>query len=134
VLFLIPALSLAGIPPFSGFWGKLLVIDASLQAEHYALAGIALAVGLLTLYSMIKIWLEAFWKPVPEEGSAYGGAVPVTLSRLRFAVMLTPIVGLAAMTMTIGIWTEPFVALAGDAAAQLLDPRAYIAAVMGAPR
>lgn len=134
VLFLIPALSLAGIPPFSGFWGKLLVIDASLQAEHYALAGVALCVGLLTLYSMIKIWLEAFWKPVPEEGSTYGGAVPVTLSRLRFAVMLTPIVGLAAMTMTIGIWTEPFVALAGDAAAQLLDPRAYIAAVMGAPR
>lgn len=133
-LFLIPALSLAGLPPFSGFWGKLLVIDASLQAEHYALAAVALCVGLLTLYSMIKIWLEAFWKPRPDADSEYGGAVPASISRARFAVMLTPVIALAAVTMTIGIWTEPFVALAGDAAAQLLDPRAYVTAVMGVAR
>src|SRR3546814_20846302 len=49
VLFLKPAISMAGIPPFSGFWGKLLVIDASLQAEPYALAAISPLVGLPTL-------------------------------------------------------------------------------------
>jgi multicomponent Na+:H+ antiporter subunit D len=65
LMFLIPALSLAGIPPLSGFWSKLVVIRSGLEAEAYLLAGAALAVGLLTLYSMIKIWNEAFWKAAP---------------------------------------------------------------------
>ena len=61
-LFLIPALSLAGLPPLSGFWAKFLVIDATFRAGEHWLAGLALFVGLLTLYSMTKIWMEAFWK------------------------------------------------------------------------
>src|SRR5690606_32542691 len=67
LLFLIPAMSLAGVPPLSGFWGKLAVIRASLEDGAMLLAIVALVVGLLTLYSMVKIWNEAFWKaePVP---------------------------------------------------------------------
>jgi len=129
VLFMIPALSLAGLPPFSGFWGKLLVIDASLQAGHYALAGVALAVGLLTLYSMIKIWNEAFWKPAPAGGPEEPVHPAVGIGAV---LMLVPIVALAAVTMTIGLWTEPFIAIAGDAAAELLDRQGYIDAVRGA--
>ena len=44
---------------------------------------------------------------------------------------MVPIIILAGVTMTIGIWTEPFVALAAQAADELLDSRAYIAAVLG---
>src|SRR5690606_30478755 len=65
LLFLIPALSLAGIPPLSGFWSKLAVIRASLGSAAWALAAAALVVGLLALCSMIKIWNEAFWKAEP---------------------------------------------------------------------
>lgn len=65
-LFLLSALSLVGVPPLSGFWGKLVIIQTSLQLEHYVWAGAALLTGLLTLYSMSKIWLEAFWKPRPD--------------------------------------------------------------------
>ena len=57
------ALSLAGVPPLSGFWAKLLVIRSALAADHLWLAVLALAVGLLTLYSMTKIWQAAFWTP-----------------------------------------------------------------------
>src|SRR3546814_14357246 len=107
---------------------KLLVIDASLQAEQYALAAIALLVGLLTLYSMMKIWLEAFWRPEP----APSGRVPEpALPRGRLAIMMVPIAILAGVTMTIGIWTEPFVAMAAPAADELPDRRAYIAALLG---
>src|SRR5690606_9459111 len=67
VLFLVPALSLAGIPPLSGFFAKLSLVKAGLNAEQYAIAGTALVVGLLTLFSMTKIWAEAFWKPMPTE-------------------------------------------------------------------
>ena len=77
VLFLIPALSLAGIPPFSGFWAKLAVITAGFRAEHHALAAVAVLAGLLTLISMMKIWNGAFWKPAPEvPASRPAGSVP----------------------------------------------------------
>ncbi|MFP3440823.1 proton-conducting transporter membrane subunit, partial [Pantoea sp. SIMBA_133] len=66
LLFLIPALSLAGIPPLSGFFAKFIVVKASLEASEYVISAIALLVGLLTLYSMIKIWAEVFWKKVPD--------------------------------------------------------------------
>src|SRR5690606_35402635 len=59
VLFLIPVLSLAGLQPLSGFWSKFTVIKASLDAGHIGLATSGLLIGLLTLYSMLKIWNEA---------------------------------------------------------------------------
>lgn len=66
VLFAIPALSLIGIPPFSGFWAKVLILK-DLFAHGYAIWTMAaLSVSVLTLYSMMKIWLEAFCKPHPK--------------------------------------------------------------------
>jgi multicomponent Na+:H+ antiporter subunit D len=68
-LFLISALSLAGIPPLSGFWAKLALVRAGFEIRTpaaWAAVLISLAVSLLTLISMIKIWTEAFWKPAPE--------------------------------------------------------------------
>ena len=66
VLFFIPAFSLAGFPPLSGFWAKMMLIRASLDIHQYLVAGLAAAVGLLTVYSMTKIWGEVFWKPAPD--------------------------------------------------------------------
>ena len=64
-LFLIPALSLAGIPPLSGFWAKLILIRSGLEIKEYIIVATALAVSAMTLYSMIKIWIEAFLKDQP---------------------------------------------------------------------
>ena len=132
VLFLIPALSLAGLPPLSGFWSKFTVIKASLDAGHVALAAAGLAVGVLTLYSMIKIWNEAFWKAAPEH-------LDQTIhdwraDRRARIVMLSPIIALAAMTLTIGLFAEPFVDYSLRAGEQLLDKSAYIDAVFGTPK
>jgi len=119
-LFLVPALSLAGIPPLSGFWAKLMVIDASFRGGAGWLGALALVVGLLTLYSMSKIWMEAFWKaPV----------LPRTRARPVPLAMVLPIAALGAVTLTIGLFAEPFVEYARMAADALLDPQAYVAAV-----
>ena len=131
-LFLIPALSLAGLPPLSGFWSKFTVIKASLDAGHIVLAAAGLIVGLLTLYSMLKIWNEAFWKAAPE-GAAETIRDWQTDRRTRI-LMLTPIVSLAAITLAIGLFAEPFVDFSMRAGAQLLDKSAYIDAVFGRPR
>ncbi len=61
VLFAVPALSLAGIPPFSGFLAKFALVDAGLADGAWAAVAASLAVGLLTLYSMTKIWSGVFW-------------------------------------------------------------------------
>ncbi len=125
ILFLVPALSLAGIPPLSGFWAKYVVVRSGIEEAAYLLAGIALATGLLTLYSMIKIWNEAFWKSAP------AGATAEPISRRQRFATYAPITGLAAVTLTIGLWTQPFAELSLAAAASLLDRQAYVAAVLG---
>ena len=129
VLFLVPAMSLAGVPPLSGFWAKFIVIKSSLDAGHVTLAVVALVVGLLTLYSMLKIWNEAFWKASPDtsgDPQRQWQASPATR-----AAMLLPIGALAMITLTIGIAAEPFVEFSIRAANQLLDPHAYVQAVLG---
>ncbi len=128
VLFLIPAFSLAGFPPLSGFWAKLLLVQASLETEAYVLAAVALVVGILTVFSMTKIWVEAFWKPHPAGTEPQFAAMP---ARER-TMLLAPVGALAVMTVIIGLFPEPFVVFAERAATQLLNPSAYIAAVLGA--
>lgn len=120
LLFGIPAASLAGIPPLSGFWAKLALVRAGLEAGEWWAVAAALAAGLLTLVSMVKIWNEAFWEPSP------GGVVscaPVPRA------MVAPIVLLAAVTVAIGLVPQPLMALAERAADGILDPAAYRAAV-----
>jgi multicomponent Na+:H+ antiporter subunit D len=131
VLFLIPALSLAGLPPLSGFWSKFTVIKASLDAGHIALAASGLVVGLLTLYSMVKIWNEAFWKAAPASGARALNAWRA--DRTTRLIMLLPIVTLAGITLTIGLLAEPFVDYSMRAAEQLLDKSVYVNAVLTAP-
>jgi len=125
VLFLIPALSLAGIPPLSGFWAKLAMIRAAIRGEEYVAVGAALFAGLLTLMSMIKIWNEAFWKPAPEDA-----AHTEPVGKRRLALLVAPIAMLAAITVLIGIYPEPLFALADRAADQLLDPSDYVDLVL----
>ncbi len=125
-LFFVPAFSLAGFPPLSGFWAKFLLVRASIEAGQYAIAATALGVGLLTAYSMTKIWLNAFWKPLP------GHLVPpAPLPPARRRLLLGPVAGLAAITLAIGLYVRPFYELAERAASELLDPSAYVEAVLG---
>ena len=126
-LFLVPAFSLAGFPPLSGFWAKYVLVRASMDLHLWAVAGAALAVGLMTIYSMTKIWGRAFWAPHPS------GTVPslASLPPAARAASLLPIAGLAVLTVLVGLFPEPVLALANRAAAELLNPGLYVAAVLG---
>jgi multicomponent Na+:H+ antiporter subunit D len=128
VLFLIPAFSLAGFPPLSGFWAKLILIKAGLELASYWIVAVALVVGILTLYSMAKIWAGAFLPKAPD-GFPTGPLPPET--RRAVVMLCIPVAILAAMTLTIGFYTEPFFLLAEAAADQLLNPNIYIQAVLG---
>jgi multicomponent Na+:H+ antiporter subunit D len=128
-LFLIPALSLAGIPPLSGFWGKLVLIKEGLETGHYLASAVALLVGLLTLFSMMKIWSEVFWKSAP------AGLVLTPVPHLWRSgsgiLLLLPIVSLALFTLLISLLVQPILSVALRAAEQLTQPMIYIEAVLG---
>lgn len=121
VLFLIPAFGLAGFPPLSGFWAKALVVLSGIEADRVWLVATALVVGLLTLYSMTKIWQGAFWTPPPSDHPAG--------ERADWRLVV-PTVALAGLTVVLGLASEPFVALAYATATELMDPSLYIDAVL----
>ena len=136
VLFGIAAMSLAGIPPFSGFLAKLALIEAGLEIDHLLIVLMALAVSLLTLYSMLKIWNAAFWKPLPTDLEPFAdGAAAVTPERVagtRLALMaVVPIVFLVGCSVALTVAAGPAFELVEMAAVQLMEPAGYIEAVLG---
>jgi len=130
LLFAIPAFSLAGIPPLSGFFAKLFVIQAGLEAQQYLVVGVALFVGLLTLFSMTKIWAEAFWKKAPEN-TTDRRQVSLGLSKKQKRLMILPIAVLASITVCLGLGAEGLYRFSERAAAQLMHPEGYIGKVLG---
>jgi multicomponent Na+:H+ antiporter subunit D len=126
VLFLIPALSLAGLPPFSGFLAKFALVRAGLDAEQYVIVAVALAGSLLTLVSMTKIWTGVFWgevRPEPPEGR-------VGVLRHHRAMTAATVVMIAG-TVAIAALAGPLYHYAAKAGAQLVDPSIYVEAVLG---
>jgi multicomponent Na+:H+ antiporter subunit D len=121
LLAMIPIFSLAGVPPLSGFIAKLAVIEAALEVDSAWLAAVALAVSLMTLLSMARLWDEAFWKPGPA----------VTVSAPLGAALLGPIAALAAVILALSVAAEPVFSLSSRAATQLLDANEYMRAVLG---
>jgi len=118
LLFAIPALSLAGVPPLSGFWAKLLLVRASLESSAWWAAAIALITGAFTLLSMSKLWNEAFLKPYPQ-GEASLRTAGRHASEWRVIALL------ALLSLAIGLGAGPVADYAMAAAAQLSDPQAY---------
>ncbi|MFC1994586.1 proton-conducting transporter membrane subunit [Chloroflexota bacterium] len=122
VLFLIAALSLAGFPPLSGFFAKLLLIKAGLEAGgnlNYTIVAVSLLVSVLTLYSMAKIWQSAYW------------GKPVHTRRVSYRGMLPSIGLLVALCIVMGLYATPFMQVSTTAAEQLMNPQIYIDAVLG---
>ncbi len=125
LLFLFAAFSLAGFPPFSGFWGKLLLIRAGLEAGQYAIVAIALVVSLLTTYSMLKIWNEVFWKSAPKKNE-----VEVSERKRLRPLMLAPAAVLVALIIAVGVFAEPVYKLSEAAAVGIVNPITYMEAVL----
>jgi len=99
VLFFIPAMSLSGIPPFSGFLGKLGLLQAGVAAGSPLSMSLVIGsvlVSLLTLYVIVKAWNQAFWQEVPDdlpESKLIGGMVGPTAALVSLGLALTIFAG-----------------------------------------
>lgn len=100
VLMLVFLLSLAGIPPLAGFWGKYFIFLSLIETGHYALAGIAVLYAVFGLYYYMRIASAMFMRQALDTeriraGGAMWGALWVSL----------------AATLVIGVFPEPFIRL-----------------------
>ncbi len=130
ILFLIPALSLAGIPPLSGFWAKFFIAKPGLESGEYFVIVTALFVGLITLFSMVKIWSYAFWTKDPGI-IKNNNSVSQRIFSKENIYMTIPIIILILAMITIGFYPEPFFQIAERASNELLNPSIYINTVLG---
>jgi len=129
VLFFLPALNLAGIPPFSGFLGKLGLLQAGV-ADDGALAWVLVAgsvvTSLLTLYAIGRVWNLAFWRTPRAATPVVEGVVPGrVLPRLMVGATLALVVLGTGLTVVSG----PLFDVTSRAAVELLDREPYVRAV-----
>jgi multicomponent Na+:H+ antiporter subunit D len=130
ILFVISAFSLAGMPPLTGFWAKYTVIVAGLEIGEWVVIGFALAVGLLTLFSMTKIWMGSYWSPLPDEAPVLADPNFKPVSGWRYGVLLAPVILVAFVIVVVGLVGEPFYEMLFQGAEEILNPQLYIDAVL----
>ena len=120
-LAMIPLFSLAGVPPLSGFLGKLAILEGAFAAGAYWVGGLVLVVGLLTLLSMARTWSDGFWglRRTRRPGLARGMPLIAAIAALS----------LVTLAMTFG--AEPLFELTSRSARQLLQRDEYMRAVLG---
>ncbi|MFP3920932.1 MAG: Na+/H+ antiporter subunit D [Dichotomicrobium sp.] len=156
VLFFVLGFAVAGLPPLSGFWPKVLLIEASLNERQYAGVGALIVNSLLSMMVIGRAWALIFWRPVVSAGMDEDAPTPPLRERAEpvpeaaalsaaptprdrapergdgsSAALLLPVVVMAGAAIVIGIWPAPLLDLSDLATANLLDPSAYINAVFG---
>ena len=136
VLFFGLMLAVAGVPPFLGFWPKLLLIDGGFArwgfgADPWALA-LWLAVlvnALLSLIAGARLWAHIFWRTGHEGAPAESPTAELRpLSPQARRLGLAPTVVLAAIVLALGLFPELLLGFAREGAEGLLDPARYVAA------
>ncbi|MET0414802.1 MAG: Na+/H+ antiporter subunit D [Actinoplanes sp.] len=130
VLFFVPAMNLAGVPPFSGFLGKLGLLQAGVAAGGplpFALVAAGTLTSLLTLYVASRVWNIAFWRAPRIATSEPAVRLPT--------LMVGATIALVAFGLTLTVLAGPLFGVTADAATDLLSRTPYVRAVLpgGAP-
>ena len=120
VLFMLGGMGLAGIPPLNGFVAKFMLFSSGLDARAYpSLAAIGLA-GIVTVVYVFRAFQRIWWAPLPEgvKPKPYGDR------------LLAPAF-LIALSVILGVWAEPLIALSQTVVAWMTSPEQYVRAVLG---
>lgn len=136
VLFAIPAMTLAGLPPTAGFVAKLQLLQAGADAGAgtTAVAAVVVVASFLTLFALAKVWVRAFWgRPAPTvEDPDPDDELEVGTARTPWP-MYAATAGLVVVSLAIAVFAGPLSALTGRAGSDLVTREAYRAAVLGGP-
>jgi multicomponent Na+:H+ antiporter subunit D len=131
-VFLMLAFAVAGLPPFSGFWPKVILVDAALVGGHGWIAASILVTGLLTTIAVGRVWIYAFWRGGPEgtaDGQLVAFAVPAP--EAVGANVWLPIGVLLGLVVLLGVQPEFMMQVSGRGASTLSEPMGYLRSVFG---
>lgn len=134
ILFFVPAMNLAGIPPFSGFLGKVGLIQAGAAAGGwlpYVVIGGSVVTSLLTLYAVARVWGRAFWSENPEGITGSGPVRGGHHSALGLGVLL-PTTALVVVGIMLTVAAGPLYDVTTRAATDLMLRTPYLEAILGA--
>jgi multicomponent Na+:H+ antiporter subunit D len=115
-MFFIAALSLAGVPPLPGFYGKLFIVQSTFANDNYIAGILVLISSLVVLYSVIRIFISAFWG----EDMDFSRLKPVKSDKLLFASIAMVIVSVA-----FGLAADALYPMFEMAAQSFYDPASY---------
>lgn len=118
------AAAVAGLPPASGLWPKVMLVKAAMDARAWWLAGAILVSGFLTTITLGRVFLLAFWRDHAGGHEARGTALPL----LGYAAL----VALTVPIVVLGLFPEPVIRIATMAADGLLHSSGYVGAVFAA--
>jgi multicomponent Na+:H+ antiporter subunit D len=128
VLFALPALSIAGLPPFSGFVGKFALVGSGIESDEWAIVAVSLLVSLLTMYVMVRIWSGVFWgEPEDPAIAAWIESDESTVPRL----MTGSASAVVALSVALMVFAGPLYDYSKRTAEDLLAPDRYVTAVIG---
>ena len=120
VLALLALFALAGVPPLSGAIAKIALVQAAFEARAYVAGSVALVTSLLGIWSIARLWDESFWKPAPPDADKAG----------PLWQQVVPIGGLTLLSLGLSVAAGPLLELTSTIARDLLEPGAYVNAVL----
>ncbi|WP_255426386.1 Na+/H+ antiporter subunit D [Pseudonocardia sp. C8] len=134
VLFAIPAITLAGLPPTSGFVAKLALLRAGADAGTAAsvVTGVVVLASLLTLYAVTRVWVRVFWGAPKEPLVDDDPNDELVVGTARSARgMYVGAASLVVVSLVIALFAGPLSAVTSRAGADLQDRGPYRSAVLG---
>ncbi|GAA1817817.1 Na+/H+ antiporter subunit D [Nesterenkonia flava] len=144
ILFFIPAMNLAGIPPFSGFIGKLGMMQGGIAENTWitwTLVAASVLTSLLTLLAIARIWARGFWRKAEDAEEPVRLLTPKTLAHARAAnkrllpmAMVAPTAGLVALSLAFTVFAGPLMDFSRAAAQDMYERTPYLEAVFGQER
>lgn len=142
ILYLIPALNLGGIPPFSGFIGKVGLIEGGVvngSGLAWVMVAASVVTSLLTLLVMMRIWSRVFWRPIEDsEDPAMRGLEEAELVEAKKPPLrkdspglVAPTVALVGVGVALTVVAGPLFDFTEKAANDMIHRTPYIESVMG---
>ena len=121
----VASLSISGIPPFNGFFSKLIIIIAAVMAHFYLLAALAAIVSIITLASFMKFQRYAFYNGTADRKRPGVREVPFPMI---FSMVILGIVCLLLSLLAFPAIREAFLTPATDI---LMNPLKYSTQIIG---